>query len=106
MSIHDIEDALIGYLDKHTGIKVMGEEESSSNVQIKYQTSWYVLPTRKSSIIFRPLISLIRIKVSIPYNVTHYTTHKQIIISFYSISTSNTFIDLIQQHNLYLPNKT
>ena len=83
----------------------MGEEESSSNLQIKYQTSWYILPTNKLSILFRPLISLIRIKVSIPYNVIHYTTHKQIIISF-SISTSNTFIDLIQQHNLYLPNKT
>ena len=83
MSIHDIEDALIGYLDKHTGIKVMGEEESSSNLQIKYQTSWYILPTNKLSIVFRPLISLIRIKVSILYNVIHYTTHKQIIISFF-----------------------
>ena len=101
MSIHDIEDALIGYLDKHTGIKVMGEEESSSNLQIKYQTSWYILPTRKLSIIFRPLIGLIRIKVSILYNVIHHTTYY-----YFVFSTSNTFIDLIQQHNLYLPNKT
>ena len=86
MSIHDIEDALIGYSDKHiysTGIKVMGEEESSFDLQIKYQTSWYILPTRKLSIIFRPLISLIRIKISILYNVIHYTTHKQISISFF-----------------------
>ena len=99
LSIHDIEDALIGYLDKHTGIKVMGEEESSSNLQIKYQRGWYILPTRRLSIIFRPLISLIRIKISILYDVIHYTTHKQISISF-NRHKSSCIPFLIQIHSL------